>query len=169
MKLEKKKETNMYNIVIDGLEAYNIVRICDDENVSIKNIDLCYYIEEEGIKLFKDSKNTRIVIMGINLEYNERLEPVITATAIHQNIDIQFPKPKDKFEYIRATTVEFKDEEALKKWLESESIENYSRPKRDIFGIQVKVLNLSVKQEFSLASYGGKILSHNGRNPSINT
>ena len=76
MKLVKTNNPNSYNIVIDGLEAYNIVRICDDENVSIKNIDLCYYIEEEGIKLFKDSKNTRIVIMGINLEYNERLEQI---------------------------------------------------------------------------------------------
>ena len=44
MKLVKTNNPNSYNIVIDGLEAYNIVRICDDENVSFEIQDFDLYV-----------------------------------------------------------------------------------------------------------------------------
>ena len=169
MKLKKMypnaDEDNRYYLVLNPLESTNALIICGEENININNINLCYYLESEGKKLLSD-EHSRLMILDITLS-PFGLSYQLCATVLLQDIDTPFNPPKEFFDRIRIITIEFRDEDGLKAWLEDEKIENYVVIEKAEKYIVVEVVNLTVEQEFRIANYAGLITSHNGRKPKL--
>lgn len=139
-----------YRLYFNETETENI-RLTLGKNISIRNVALCYYIENVLPSYFEQCNGKRIMVTNI---YDE--DKYINATVLLQDIDLEFSKPKDKSYKFKITEVSFKDGKSFKNWLKGK---NYAYKIIEITSGKVKVVlfNVSVQDELSISLSGGKI------------
>lgn len=150
MQLYTMGSDTKYRVFFNELETNNLVKILGDD-ISIRNLQLCSYIENKLPELFDICNKKRIMVLNI---YNDR--PYITAIVLLQDIDADFLKPKEKNHFFKVTQVSFENGSAFKKWLLDKEylykIINIS-PK----DVKVIIFNMKESDEMTLAQVGAKI------------
>ena len=101
MQLYQAETDTKYRVFFNELETNNLEKIMGDD-ISIRNVQLCAYLEDTLPKAFSECIGKRVMVLNI---YNER--PYITAVVLLQDIDISFAKPKDKKCMLKATNISF--------------------------------------------------------------
>ncbi len=143
-----------YRVFFNELESKNIVKSLGKNNISIRNIDLCSYIEKALPELFKECSNKRVMVLNI---LNDG--PYISAVVLVQDINAVFPNPKEKKHLVKVTKVIFEDGNAFKEWLLDKDYSYkvvYVTSKNKV---KVAIFNMKVADEMSLAKYGAEINS----------
>ena len=143
-----------YRVFFNELESNNIVKSLGKKNVSIRNIDLCSYIETVLPILFNECKNKRVMVLNI---YNDR--PYISAVVLVQDVNALFPTPKEKHHLIKVTKVVFENGSDFKSWLLDKKYSYkvvYVNSKNKV---KVAIFNMKVADEMNLAQYGAEINS----------
>jgi hypothetical protein len=139
-----------FRVFFSELETNNLIKILGD-NISIRNIQLCSFIEEMLPKLFEECANKRVMVLNIN---NDR--PYITAVVLLQDINASFMKPKEKNHFFKVTKVTFENGNAFKKWLLGKDylykVVHISKNK-----VKVALFNMRQDDEMTLAQVGAKI------------
>lgn len=152
MQLYNTENNTKFRVFFNELETNNLEKILGD-NISIRNIQLCAYLEETLPKIFSECTGKRVMVLNI---YNER--PYITALILTQDININFNKPKEKNCKLKLTNISFSNANTFKKWLYDK---NYYYKIIDITNnkIKVAVFNMSKKDEMALAQVDARINS----------
>ena len=154
MQLFTMGSNTKYRVFFNELESNNIVKSLGKKNVSIRNIDLCSYIETVLPILFNECKNKRVMVLNICHD-----RPYISAIVLVQDIDAKFPTPKEKKHLLKVTKVSFTDGNAFKDWLldkdYSYKVVYVSRNNK----VKVAIFNMRESDEMKLAQYGAKIVT----------
>lgn len=151
MQLCKTGKGTKYRIYFTELETNNLIKILGD-NISIRNIQLCSYIEKTLPKNFDICNNKRIMVLNI---FNNALN--ISADVLLQDINVEFLKPKEKFHYFKITKINFKDGYVFKNWLLGK---NYSYKIVDVAhnnNVKVLIYNMTENDEMNLSEIGAEI------------
>lgn len=150
MQLYNTDSNTKFRIFFNELETNNLEKILGDD-ISVRNLQLCSYIEETLPKVFNECNGKRVMVLNV---YNDR--PYITALVLIQDINVEFPKPKEKSCLLKATNISFSDGKTFKKWLYDKNyfykIINVTSNK-----IKVVVFNMSKKDEMDLAQVDARI------------
>ena len=150
MQLYQAETDTKYRVFFNELETNNLEKIMGDD-ISIRNVQLCAYLEDTLPKAFSECIGKRVMVLNI---YNER--PYITAVVLLQDIDISFAKPKDKKWMLKATNISFCDGNAFKKWLLDKDY-NYKIISLKRNKVKVVIFNMTSKDEMNLADSDAKI------------
>ena len=151
MQLCETGKRTKYRIYFNELETNNLIKILGN-NISIRNIQLCSYIEKILPKNFDICNNKRIMVLNI---FNNALN--ISADVLLQDINVEFLKPKEKFHYFKITQITFKDGYVFKNWL----LQNkYSYKIIDVAhnnNVKVLIYNMTENDEMHLSEIGAEI------------
>ncbi len=141
---------NTFRLYFDEIETNNLQKALNDK-ISIRNLDLCYYIEQSLPRLFKEFKNKRVMVLNI---FNDR--PNINAIVLVQDIKAQFVKPKEKASLFKVSEVHFDDIEACNNWLKDKDYV-YKIISKKTKDVKVIILNMSKVDQMQLAEFNGQI------------
>lgn len=139
-----------YRVFFDELETNNLVKIAGDD-ISIRNLQLCSYLEKVLPSSFEECRQKRIMVLNI---VNDR--PYITALVLLQDINTDFIQPKEKNHFFKVTQITFNSGSAFKNWLLDR---DYTYRIISISPKHVKVIVFNMKEfdEMTLAQLGAKI------------
>lgn len=100
--------------VFDDVESNNIKKAFKG-NISIRNVNLCYFIENTLPK-FKECNGKRVMVLNIQNDTS------VNALVLLQDIDEQFNIPKEKATGLRYQRFPLKMERALKNGIKIKAI-----------------------------------------------
>lgn len=138
MILYDKEQNNMFTIVFTQRESENMATVLKGD-VSLRNIQFMYFLEQYVRKLFSKLDGGRIMIMNVNYSNG-----IIAVDVMHQNIDIEFPPPKFELRLVKVTCMVFKSKEAIKQTLENDGY-SYKIVNEEDGETEVNVLNVSIQ------------------------
>lgn len=144
MRLYTLSEGSKYRIIFDEKESKNLREFLGD-NISIKNTNFCYYIENVVKKNFKELKKKYIMVLNV-ISTSEYVSVLIMAYTFNLN----FSTPKDKRKLGRITEVSFKNISKFNKWMKNKKYIIYKVVKCDN-GYKVIFLNLNTYDGINLA------------------
>ncbi len=139
-----------YRVYFNEIESNNIRKALGND-VSIRNIKLCYFIERILPKMFDECIGKRIMVANI---YSE--DEYINAVVILQNIQIKFNKPKEKNYLFKATEISFEDIDSFNYWISNKKY-IYKIIKQNSKQVKVVVFNVTTQDELLLSLSGGQI------------
>ena len=135
-------------VFFDDVESNNIKKAFKG-NISIRNVNLCYFIENTLPK-FKECSGKRVMVLNIQNDTS------VNALVLLQDIDEQFDIPKEKSYWFKISEISFEDGKSFKEWYKDK---NYTYKIKEVNDKEVKVLvyNMKAQDELSLCLYRGKI------------
>lgn len=152
MQLFNMGSTTKFRVFLNELETHNIEKSLGSDNISIRNIRLCEYIEKTVPNLFEEFSHKRVMVLNICHD-----RPYISAIVLVQDIDAKFPTPKEKRHLLKVTKVSFTDGNAFKDWLLDKDyaykVVYVSKNNK----VKVAIFNMRESDEMDLAKYGAKI------------
>ncbi len=150
MQLYKTESKTKYKVLFDSSDAMSLGEIF--KNISIRNIELCAYIEERLPKVFDECKRKRVMVLNI---VDQRPSTIMVMVLV-QDIKASFPKPHEKRHYFKVTELSFYNIDTLNEWI---SKKNYTYKIIENSHQQVKVIifNMSQKDEMELFEANVKI------------
>lgn len=139
-----------YRVYFSERETNNIRKTLGND-ISIRNVSLCYYIERVLPSCFEQCVGKRIMVTNIYAQ-----DKYISATVLLQDIQFEFSRPKDKNYWFKITEVSFEDGKSFKKWLKGK---RYAYKILEITSKKVKVIlfNVNVQDELLISLSGGQI------------
>ncbi len=148
MKLCRTLSEEKLRVYFDDVESNNIKKAFKG-NISIRNVNLCYFIENT-LPHFKECKGKRVMVLNIQDDAS------VNALVILQDIDESFDVPKDKNYWFKVSEISFKDGKSFKRWHKDKK---YAYKIKEVTDKEVKVLvyNMKPQDELSLYLYDGKI------------
>lgn len=149
MQLYKTKFESRFTVHFNELETENLRTIIND--ISIKNIELCYYLEKIIAKEYGRFYGKRIMIMNI---YSDTFHIVVDI--LIQNENIAFAKPKCKKNTLNVTRIKFNDEKEFLKWNDRHKYKYTVKARRNDF-LEVLIYQVSKEDEINLAFQNIKI------------
>ena len=148
MKLCRTLSEEKLRVYFDDIESNNIKKTFKD-NINIRNVNLCYFIEKT-LPNFEECKGKRVMVLNIQDDTS------VNALVVLQDIDESFDVPKDKNYWFKVSEISFKDGKSFKEWHKDKK---YTYKIKEVNDSEVKVLvyNMKVQDELSLYLYSGKI------------
>lgn len=95
-------------VFFDDVESNNIKKAFKG-NISIRNVNLCYFIENTLPK-FKECNGKRVMVLNIQNDTS------VNALVLLQDIDEQFNIPKEKSYWFKISEISFEDGKSFKEW-----------------------------------------------------
>ena len=135
-------------VFFDDVESNNIKKAFKG-NISIRNINLCYFIEKTLPK-FEECKGKRVMVLNIKNDES------VNALVLVQDVDEQFAIPKEKSYWFKISEISFENGKNFKEWYKGK---DYTYKIKEVNDKEVKILiyNTKAQDELSLCLYGGKI------------
>ncbi len=143
MQLYSTESDTKFKVIFNSTDAISLGKIF--KNISIRNIQLCSYIEERLPKIFEECKGKRIMVLNI---IDERPNCIVILFMI-QDIDAKFPKPQEKKHYFKVTELSFYDIDTLKEWINNKDY-TYKIIEDSPKDIRVVIFNMSQRDEMEL-------------------
>lgn len=139
-----------YRVYFSERETNNIKKILGND-ISIRNISLCYYIERVLPMTFKECFGKRVMVTNIYAQ-----DKYLSATVLLQDIEFEFSQPKDKTSLFKVTEVSFENGRSFKEWLKGK---RYAYKILEITSKRIKVIlfNVNVQDELLISLSGGQI------------
>lgn len=150
MTLYQTELASKYRVYFNDIETNNIKKALNDD-ISIRNINLCYYIEHELPKEYEDLKDKSIMVL--NIFYDGRY---ISALILIQNIKLDFKKPKQPNTMFKVTAAIFKRKDDFDKWIKGKDY-GYKVLSTSTNSFNVILFNVKAYDEMSLSRYGAQI------------
>lgn len=139
MELYNANSENMYNLIFSNVESENI-RNAVNNYISLANIELMYFLENEVKDKFQELNGGRLMIMQVD---NSR--DYISAKIWHQNIDIAFECPKKEFNILKICKLSFENESVLNDTLKKDKYKTINIKNDDNGNIILNALNVKIK------------------------
>lgn len=150
MQLYTTESKTKYRILFDSSDAMSLGEIF--KNISIRNIELCSYIEERLPKVFDECKRKRVMVLNI---VDQRPSSIMVLILV-QDIKTHFPKPQEKKHYFKVTELSFYHIDTFNKWISNKSY-TYKIIENSQEQVKVIVFNMSQGDEMELFEANVKI------------
>lgn len=152
MQLYTTESKSKYRVLFDSSDANSIGEIF--KNISIRNIELCSYIEERLPEIFDECKRKRVMVLNI---VDQRPSSIMVLILI-QDIKTNFPKPQEKKHYFKVTELSFYDINTLNEWIDKKKY-TYKIIEKSQNDVKVIIFNMSKRDEMELFEANVKITS----------
>lgn len=148
MKLCRTLSEKKLRVYFNDIESNNIKKTFKN-NINIRNVNLCYFIENT-LPHFEECKGKRVMVLNIQNDAS------VSALVVLQDIDESFDVPKEKNYKFKISEISFKDGKSFKEWQKNKK---YIYKIKEVNDSEVKVLvyNMKTQDELSLYLYGGTI------------
>ena len=139
-----------YRVYFNERETNNIRKILGND-ISIRNVSLCYYIEKVLPLNFQECVGKRVMVTNVYAQ-----DKYISATVLLQDIEFEFSQPKDKNYRFKITEVSFDNGRSFKDWLKDK---RYAYKILEVTTKKVRVIlfNVNVQDELLISLSGGQI------------
>lgn len=139
MELYNANSENMYNLIFSNVESENI-RNAVNNYISLANIELMYFLENEVKSKFQELNGGRLMIMQV-----DNTRDYISVKIWHQNIDIAFDSPKKEFNILKICKLSFENESILNDTLKKDKYKTINIKTEDNGNITLNALNVKIK------------------------
>lgn len=150
MQLYTTESKAKYKILFDSSDAMSLGEIF--KNISIRNIELCSYIEERLPKVFDECKRKRVMVLNI---VDQRPSSIMVLVLV-QDIKAHFPKPQEKRHYFKVTELSLYNIDTFNEWISNKNY-TYKIIQNSSGQIKAIIFNMSRKDEMELFDANIKI------------
>lgn len=143
---------NIFKVSFNDVESLNLKNALNGE-ITISNPKLCYYIESELPRRFKECRNKGVTVTEIINGLT-----IIATVLVLDDIEFDFCKPKLSSLSFRFTKVSFDSISDFNKWMEDKDY-MYKALRSQDNTYRVLLYNVSTLDEMDLSSFNGVIES----------
>lgn len=151
MQLYQTEKREKFRLYFNEKESNNMAKALEGD-ISIRNLELCHFIETVLPQKFKECKGKRVMVMNVYYDMSN-----ISAVVFLQDVAMAFPEPKEKFGFIKITDISFESKNSFDEWMEDKNYLYKVKKNTNNKKYEVIVFNMRTEDELDLSENDGYI------------